>query len=943
MNLYMKYIKNIFHKQIFYNFYLHLSICLIILSISCWSLFYFDLYPVAQSESGIFFYPSYVFTDNLRNWSEFYMGARNSIHQSYQTFIFRFLITPGTTLNPFYIQFSYYLIMFYLGFLGFYKCISVFNSSSKNLNLYLSLLYIFNPVSAFFLLRFQYPYITFYYLFPLIFYLTHKALTSDKFKDFLTYTFLNFLLLALFSVIYAAMPTLFLLFFFWLFYSLFFIFFKFIQNPKIILNLIIRRFIPFFVIWFFINMFWFVPFLVELGNPNTLIPVKEVLNKNENVQTFVFFSNRDSGILSILTLLTDEFLSFLNRRQWVQVLILLFSLVPLTIIVFNIFEILKKRSSYLKKFNINYFILISLLFTMFVFIRGANEPFGKVIKYIFINVPIFQVLRNPFEKISLIFTFFFILVFVLSIINLYLKYKSLRVFMFLIVFSYVFFVSHKMFNTKLLLGPFPPFNSPKVGFKLEVPNSYTLISKEINRNKNKIELSRTLLVPTVQEGITYNWNKGYIGVDFIQNYISNDSYSFVSPDSYDSRKQLILNLPYAKDTAGLLQLFGFKNIVFRNDFDYLSREINNPQVMKENLLLIPHTSSFETIPLRNIHLIFSEEKYNQMNFGRVINSDPPYRVPMDWTRNVYFRLNLPVDNTIPDRTSYRFIVNFNDTEQIRDLTDFKANNNRKRVSFDDILRNDSICSNCFSTNFIYTEDTRPVNSLEFMTRLNSNTQYLKIDDIYISYYKNSDIQAKDLKLVKDYPEHKLSHYQVVNRDLPIFVSPKEFKVISNYTYLLSNNVNPLEFSYLLETKDLKAFTLPSGLTLKQSDIFYNKISNSEYDLEIKPKEIFEGSYSTLLTFNFSADSLWKIVKVDEKFKLGQNIFMFEDTHFMTNTYANTWILENIPSSGVKLKLIYLPKVYFNILYPISVIFSLSLSLYLIYLVLKDNFNARKFK
>lgn len=937
MKLYMKSIRNIFHKQIFSNFYLHLIVCLLILSISCWSLFYYDTYPVAQSESGIFFYPSYIFTQNLKNWSEFYLGARNSIHQSYQTFIFRFLITPDISINPFYIQFSYYLIMFYLGFLGMYKSINLYNINNKILNLYLSTTYIFNPVSAFFLLRFQYPYITLYYLFPLIFYLTYKAISSNNLKNFLKYTFLTFVLLALFSIIYAAMPTLFLLFFFWLFFSIFFLFFKFLKNPNETIKILIKRILPFFIIWLLVNLYWFIPFLVELNNPNTLIPVKEVLNKDENVQTFIFFSNRDSDFFSIISLITKEFLNFLNRRVWFQYIIFMFSLIPLSIILVNFFEIFKRKSLYFKKINFNIFLLISLLSVFLLFLRGANEPFGKFIKYIFINIPIFQVLRNPFEKLTLIYTFFFILLFCISFINLFSKYKSLRFFLATLLFSYIFFVSHKMFNSKLLLGPFPPFDSSKQGFKLKIPESYKLISKEIN--STKIGISRTLLVPTVQEGITYNWDKGYIGVDFIQNFISNDAYSFVSPDSYEDRKQLILNVPYAYDKPGVLQLLGFKNVIFRNDFDYFSREIINPIKAKEYLTMSFEPSSFETVPLKNIHLIFSEEKYNQTNFGRSINLDPPYRVPMDWTRNVYFRFNLPLESTLPAKTSYKFTISFSEPNQEINLFEFKANNNRRRVSFTDIQKNESMCQNCFSSNFIYTEDTRPVNSFEIFAKLSLPAQFLVIDNVSISYYNSQTRPLSEIVLIKDYPKDKLSHYKI-NKDLPVFLSPKKIQEISNYSYLLNNDIDVINKAYLIVSKNPKSMSIPKDTILTESNINYKKISNSEYDIEITPKEATTKDFSTLLTFNFSADSLWKLTRQDEYFKFTNNSFLFEDRHFITNTYANTWLLENIPSTGIKLKLIYAPKIYFNLFYPISIIVSVVISLYLIYLVLKDFFNAR---
>ena len=156
--------KSILNKQIFYNFKLHLFIVLTIILTAAWGLFYYDFHQIAQSESGLFFYPSYTFENNINSWSSYFLGQRNSMSLSYTTFIFRFMFNHDFS-HPFISQFGYYLLLFYLGYAGFYLLLDFFEIGKKSplLRLYLSTVVIFNPASLCVLLRFQYPYITFYY------------------------------------------------------------------------------------------------------------------------------------------------------------------------------------------------------------------------------------------------------------------------------------------------------------------------------------------------------------------------------------------------------------------------------------------------------------------------------------------------------------------------------------------------------------------------------------------------------------------------------------------------------------------------------------------------------------------------------------------------------------------------------------------------------------
>jgi hypothetical protein len=187
----MKFILNILRIKILKNIYSHYIVIFIFLSFFTWALFYYDFFPLAQSETSNFLLPSHYLNDNLESWSTFYMGHRNSISLNFITFFITYFLKYNFPF-PFLSQYLFYFTIFFIGILGRYKLLGLFDNSNnfKIHKLYLSLLILINPAFLFLINRFQYSFLTLYLLFPLIFYLSVKIFNSKS-----NYLFIKYIIL----------------------------------------------------------------------------------------------------------------------------------------------------------------------------------------------------------------------------------------------------------------------------------------------------------------------------------------------------------------------------------------------------------------------------------------------------------------------------------------------------------------------------------------------------------------------------------------------------------------------------------------------------------------------------------------------------------------------------------------------------------------------------
>lgn len=901
----------------------HYLLISLFLAICVFGMFYYDFYQVAQSESGIFFYPSYIFQENLNGWGSYYFGSRNSQSLAYTTFIFRFFIYPEAPF-PFLVQYSYYLLIILIGWYGFHKCLGIFYQSKNFVfDLYLALIYIFNPASLSVLYRFQYPYITFYFLLPCIFYLLHCAFYAKDKGSYLKHTLFLNIVLSIFSIMYASMPTLIMLF------TVFGLitFFAFINNLNF--KYFFFRIVPFYLIWLCINMFWLIPLFLEFTTKNTLYNSQQVVDSGSNFGNLQFFSKRDSTLFSIFSLLSYEYASiFSTGNNLTQSVLYFVSFIPLIIILVFFYLIFKKlRISLIR----NRFLLIFTLLLMFFLIRGLNFPFSKIYEVLFTEFTPFQIFRNPFEKGIMLFALPYLILFAIALSVIYTKLKKKS----LVSLILVLYISPFIFlflSSRLLLGLQPPFNDTSQGFRIEFPYYY----REIKSKMKESGLVKPIIIPIVSEGITYNWEKGYIGQDILHSYLSSYGYSFNSPDRFFDRRTILNNIYYAADKKGLLKMYGFDSIVTRKDFDFESRTEANPEEISRFFLEDYSVDFKNQLLLKDIIVSSSVKKLDNVMEGSSVNGSENFSINSDWERKIFIKVSLNESNTFPAKTPFVLVL---DSDNVNKIEDLKIRFHSGQSFNFNMKKNEYLCKDCFSSEVINIPLEKNIESFVLSLNIKDRSQDLGIKKIYkIPVIKNNSILSdKESKFETLYLSDRASLYGVEKSKQ--VTSTNNIKEYENFNYFLSYPINSDSETYIQSDrfKDIK--DLISPLSMKVVDVSYKKKSESEYEVFLKPK-IGDSNVTTIVTLKTSADSFWKVVEENSNV-FGKTYFESDNFHFMSNTFSNSFIIKNIPVEGKAVRLIFLPQYYSNIFLLFSILFFVLLSLITITTVIVKKLNTDK--
>ena len=891
--------RKILNRQIFYNFKFNLIIVLSIITLSIFGLFYYDTFQVAQSESGILFYPSYTFTNNLSSWGSYYFGYRNSSFLSYSTFIFRFLTFPEFSY-PFINQFLYYLSLSFLCYWGVYLLLNYYNSEETNKisKLYISLIGVYSPAALSVLARFQYPYIAFYFLLPMIMYLTIKIFDSKNYKDYLKYFLILNTLLFIFSIIYVSVVSLILVFILW----------GLIASIYLIKNFnfsFLIKFLGFFGLWFLLNSFWVVPFAIENKFPNTLINSTFQLDSKQNSSTLLFFSARDASFLNIATLISDEYLNlFFRDKQILKILFRLINLLPLFTILLCLYISIRKLNFMRKMNERRIYLLVFLFFLFLIIIRGANFPFGDLYLFLFNKINFLQIFRNNFEKGVLLFYLPYLLLFGLSLLSLIQhRYKFLS---YLIIGLYLSFNSYLLFSSKIFLGEKYPYNNTSIGYKIDVPDYYLHSSNIINSDLSNIDLN-TLVLPLVEEGITYEWGYGYIGADILHQILSRNSYSFLAPDKYSDRSNVLRNLAYVKNKNSGLDMFLFKYLLFRKDYNFIKRSQLEPTIVKEIYIenQVPDLENLVTIKKYNL-TAHNNQSYNSFEGNSYYSTEGSVKITSDYEKSLYLKILPESSYTLPVGMPYFILIQSYDIASISEFVDINAN---KEVKDSLIFSNNEICKDCFVTEIINKTSRKPITSFSIKVSPKVRGSELKIDRIAIGLLKeDTNIKLNLQNLQKDKSELYMN-----TSDLQLVKCYSKYEKFKNISKFIYENVDPVNTLYI---KNSDFPVILNDKKLDECSLSYKRISNAEYEIFINPKDN-KDKYNTILNFNLSADSLWKLVSEEESI-FGKITFDSDKNHFVSNTFSNSFYLENLSSESAKYKLIYIPEYYYHIFKYISI-------------------------
>lgn len=932
----MKISSNVLVNKVLSNIIFHYFTIFAFIAFFTWAIFYYDFYPLANAEPANFMLPSHWVNENLETWSTFYMGYRNSISLNHITFFISYFLNYNFPF-PFLTQYIFFFTMFSLGVLGFNKLLSLFDNFQdlKISRIYISLIILINPAFLYFLNRFQYVYLSLYLLFPLILYLSIKVFESRNTLNFLKYTILINVFLSLNSIIYASIPTLVMLFIFWTMLIIFYLY----KNIK---NLFFyKKVVLFFSIWFLLNSFWVVPFFIENIFQNKIIRDTNRLDRfgldiNSNLYTLNYFSERDSVLINLLSLYgNNRYEYIITNFQIIENFFYLVNLIPFFIICYAVYYYFKFSNltftkKFKKLFNSRFVILFYLFILNFLIIRGTNFPLGIIFEFLFKNLFFLQIYRNVFEKGLIFYSVIFLIIFSLSLIFLIRNNKTNRYVYFALMF-YLILNLYPILSSKILTVFDKEFYKIQDGFKVEVPNYYKEISSIVSLSSNfksSNSVERTLILPLVYEGIIYKWEKGYIGADFL-GLISKYDYSYVSPDPIEDRVDILQNLQYAKSKESLLSMYNFKYLVFRDDFieiderssqnllptnDLKSYFINNLQFNLENFRAV-----------KNISINLGEEN-RQKNYSEA--KDISFFIRKQNNKLTFF-----LDEKNYDMFSSPVILFFELENNIQDQSiEIKYKNSNSKNVFK-LEHYPTKCEFCYITEPIFVSKGLVPESLTLVFKTKFTNSYWSVKNIS---YAN-ELTKRETEISNLYSKNKASLYY--NDNFSLFNSTDSYKLYDNFLYFIYNEVDSKRYTYI--SKDTGDMILLNK-KLNKANVKYTKISEAEYEISIFPDKNDGKPINTILTFNSTADVLWKLIYPDE-FIFGRRTFSFDKNHFLSNTYSNSYLVENIPEEGIRLKLVYLPYYYFKVFSIISILTIIFLILYFFYLLKFKNIKIIIFK
>lgn len=531
-----------------------------------------DIMGTAE-DSLIFHNISYFLPESQFAWMEHPGLGRVTINltaarPTYETLAF--LQRQG--LPNFFIQASTLWIILVSAGLGIYLIVKELFPQLQDRYAFISVLfYWFNPLSLVNVWnRFLSDYIFSFGLLPIAAFLFIKGL---KERDYL-WSFILVLILPIYSFAFTYIAFDIIL---WIFFFLVTLLFLLTHKEFSYRLFYIKYFFLTFLL-FMITNFWWISQLMSLN-----------LYKNINSSVLNFDISESAGTLDALSKkmgnLSDIFrfmnASFLNENSlsWVKTFyslpFIIIQFLFAFIILFSIAKNIKNRSV---------LILSGLFFVSIYLAKGTNPPFGEIYQFIFTNIPYLQVFRNPFEKSAPVLSLSASLLIGFSIFNLLQHLpKKFTNLIYITFLSFIVIIWGFPFYTGLVFtSPEPPANNYQVGYKVEVPKYYEQADSWLSSQGNNF---RFIGFPLGDEGITYNWEKGYSGVEL-------SSALFTTPGILHNTavpyfRQLVPSIQETLLSSNkFLMLANALNARFffiRHDINYDLRKMENPAVIDSNL------------------------------------------------------------------------------------------------------------------------------------------------------------------------------------------------------------------------------------------------------------------------------------------------------------------------------------------------------------------------
>ncbi|OGM26061.1 hypothetical protein A3D01_04845 [Candidatus Woesebacteria bacterium RIFCSPHIGHO2_02_FULL_39_13] len=551
------------------SFYKHLFVIFILALVLILSWFRSG-YILGSAEGGLPF-------NNLQNhanimkhaWAYPAFGNPTSISIATYPTYFILSLLEKIGIPGFIIESFFFLTVLMVAGVSMYLLTYEFFPKTKEMYIFLAvLLYWFNPFSWVSVWnRALYNFMVFWAYLPLALLLFYKGI---KVKDF-RYALIIALSSVLFSFGLASVVFNLVLWGLLLYTTLFFLFFD--KKDRVFL---IKYFLLTFLLFCVFNFWWISQLFSFVASPISNVVFSSFVSSVGNLETFSALS-KDLGVLVYLT-------RFMHRTFFTEAPIFWIRLFNSPLIVLGqflltgvVFLTITMRRSLKPVLFFGTIFVISIFLT-----KGNAEPLGELFNYAFSRVYALQVFRNPFEKIGFLIPLAASPLFAYGLFEINNRVLDIRRQKLVIVISYIFIGGIMAFPFwKGFVFSYWDNEGKIKSYEVKVPDYYRDVDTWFS---DKTGDFRFISLPLQDEGITYDWEIPYSGIEPSSTLFKTSNISFNTTIPFFNTFVNALS-KYQLDER-MLNFFPFSNskyLVLRKDIDYQARRMANPETVREKL------------------------------------------------------------------------------------------------------------------------------------------------------------------------------------------------------------------------------------------------------------------------------------------------------------------------------------------------------------------------
>lgn len=295
-----------------------------------------------------------------------------------------------------------------------------------------------------------------------------------------------------------------------------------------------------------------------------------------SLSTFNSLSNSLGDLTNLFRLFHKSFFTtpFVNwAKLYVSPWAVIIEFLTIGIILFFIIK---------RKKDINVLFLAILFIFGLYLAKGSNPPLGELFKFLFTQITALQFFRNPFEKFGFIIPLAVTPLLAAGLEDLSLRFqKKTRLAIYIAsLFIVIGFYGYPFWSGFVFTNMFPPTNDYSVGYKVKVPKYYEQANRWLELQGQNY---RFIGFPYSGQGVTYNWEKGYQGIEPSMWLFSTPHIMFSTTILYfdkvaDQLEELFIK---QQDFYKVMNILNAKYLMVRTDIDFQERYMRNPQKLNE--------------------------------------------------------------------------------------------------------------------------------------------------------------------------------------------------------------------------------------------------------------------------------------------------------------------------------------------------------------------------